>query len=358
MLAETRLGEALAPDLHAAVLDVLTCGPRQCSLTPGTQCGAAMSKQLCDHSEFRGRNLLLQTPFSRLRLLGTVAVVSLIAGVPAQAGELSVIRVADAPGDAEPPRDGGLASDGVEPPLCAPVGLSQSPWRNGQASALLCHLTDPTGDLCVGRAFQIPAGSSFVVSCVNFKVELNTSPIALTANLWLGHPLSDIEPLVLLASKAVDVPEADFGTNLAVTVDFSDDRPIMVAASGTLFVEIAVPTRDPAFGGPGGMTGISINGPRGVTGPTIARSVECGVPEYFDLAETLPSAALVLRVDGEFIPASPCPADLDLNGQVTGSDLGVLLSQWGGAGSADFDESGTVGGEDLGALLSAWGLCG
>lgn len=51
------------------------------------------------------------------------------------------------------------------------------------------------------------------------------------------------------------------------------------------------------------------------------------------------------------------PSRYDLNGDwnVNGGDLGMLLSQWGGAGSADFDGNGQVNGADLGTLLANWG---
>lgn len=52
-----------------------------------------------------------------------------------------------------------------------------------------------------------------------------------------------------------------------------------------------------------------------------------------------------------------CPADLDGDQMIDGADLGVLLLQWGGEGSADFDLSGVVDGADLGELLLAWGPC-
>jgi formylglycine-generating enzyme required for sulfatase activity len=42
---------------------------------------------------------------------------------------------------------------------------------------------------------------------------------------------------------------------------------------------------------------------------------------------------------------------------VDGTDLGVLLSQWGGAGSADLNADGFVDGVDLGVLLAGWGAC-
>lgn len=46
--------------------------------------------------------------------------------------------------------------------------------------------------------------------------------------------------------------------------------------------------------------------------------------------------------------------DLTGDGIVNGADLGLLLSNWGGAGSGDFDQNGTVDGADLGLLISAW----
>ena len=46
--------------------------------------------------------------------------------------------------------------------------------------------------------------------------------------------------------------------------------------------------------------------------------------------------------------------DLNSDGLCNGADLGLLLSQWGGSGTADFDGDGTVAGADLGLLLSYW----
>lgn len=46
--------------------------------------------------------------------------------------------------------------------------------------------------------------------------------------------------------------------------------------------------------------------------------------------------------------------DLDGDGRVSGSDLGLLLGMWGGPGAADLDGDGRVSGSDLGLLLGAW----
>ena len=54
---------------------------------------------------------------------------------------------------------------------------------------------------------------------------------------------------------------------------------------------------------------------------------------------------------------STCPSDLDGDGTTSGSDLGLLLGNWGLGGLGDLDGSGTVTGADLGLLLGAWGAC-
>lgn len=54
--------------------------------------------------------------------------------------------------------------------------------------------------------------------------------------------------------------------------------------------------------------------------------------------------------------ATACPADLDADGNVGGTDLTALLAAWG-TSSADIDGDGTTSGTDLTALLAAWGPC-
>ncbi len=67
-----------------------------------------------------------------------------------------------------------------------------------------------------------------------------------------------------------------------------------------------------------------------------------------------------LCVSGTFAvaTASNCPCDLDADGVVGGSDLGLLLSAFGSAfGRADINADGIVNGNDLGLMLAAWGPC-
>ncbi len=56
---------------------------------------------------------------------------------------------------------------------------------------------------------------------------------------------------------------------------------------------------------------------------------------------------------------TPCPADLDGNGNIEHPDLVTLIDQWGtkSAGPPDFDGDGVVAVPDLLALLANWGPC-
>ena len=52
-----------------------------------------------------------------------------------------------------------------------------------------------------------------------------------------------------------------------------------------------------------------------------------------------------------------CIGDLNGDSSVDGVDLGSLLGQWGGPGTADLNSDNQVDGVDLGILLGAWGPC-
>lgn len=59
------------------------------------------------------------------------------------------------------------------------------------------------------------------------------------------------------------------------------------------------------------------------------------------------------------IECRACRSDLNGDGLVNGSDLGLLLGAWGGGEPLpDLDGNGVVDGGDLGILLGAWGPCG
>ncbi|MFO0874168.1 MAG: dockerin type I domain-containing protein [Phycisphaerales bacterium] len=70
----------------------------------------------------------------------------------------------------------------------------------------------------------------------------------------------------------------------------------------------------------------------------------------------------LVDADGDGVPDTCLTPDYDLNGDggVSGSDVGLLIAQWGAcpappqACSADFNADGVVDGADLGLLLGAW----
>lgn len=90
----------------------------------------------------------------------------------------------------------------------------------------------------------------------------------------------------------------------------------------------------------------------------VSVTVECGVTYYVRVGGGYGEGTLTISfvTSGAACP-SPCPADLDGNGSVGASDLGILLGAWGAGGPADLDGNGTVGSADLGILLGAWGAC-
>jgi alkaline phosphatase len=74
--------------------------------------------------------------------------------------------------------------------------------------------------------------------------------------------------------------------------------------------------------------------------------------EYLDITDMFTVIAEVLAT------ATPCPADLDGDGEVGSADVGLLLSAWGTDNvAADLDGNGVVDGADLGLLTAAWGAC-
>lgn len=62
-------------------------------------------------------------------------------------------------------------------------------------------------------------------------------------------------------------------------------------------------------------------------------------------------------VDFGSAPTKECPADLNEDGSIDGSDLAVVLGAWGSAGG-DLTGDGTTDGDDLTMILGAWGACG
>jgi hypothetical protein len=93
-----------------------------------------------------------------------------------------------------------------------------------------------------------------------------------------------------------------------------------------------------------------------ITNPLQADCNNNGVGDVCEIAAGAPD------YNGDTIPDTcQCLADLFVDRQVNGADLGVLLAFWGPVNpalpSADINRDGKVDGADLGYLLSNWGPC-
>jgi len=92
-----------------------------------------------------------------------------------------------------------------------------------------------------------------------------------------------------------------------------------------------------------------------IANPTQADCNSNGVGDVCEIAAGAPD------FNRDTIPDTcQCLADLFVDHQVNGADLGIVLSQWGPANAntvSDMNRDGQVNGADLGYLLGAWGPC-
>ncbi len=102
--------------------------------------------------------------------------------------------------------------------------------------------------------------------------------------------------------------------------------------------------------------------PSCVTNTTIS-PVGCGSETYFyDVVFTATDAVGLSASEQVFLypdcnGSLQCPADLNRDEVVDGSDLSSLLANWNGSGVGDINFDGLVDGSDLAAVLAGWGPC-
>ncbi|MDZ4829060.1 MAG: hypothetical protein SGJ09_02540 [Phycisphaerae bacterium] len=116
------------------------------------------------------------------------------------------------------------------------------------------------------------------------------------------------------------------------------------------------------------------NGSSWVTLETVTENANAWVFRSFKVSDFVaPTATMKLRwqasdlgsgslveagVDDFLVIGYDCTTailgDLNGDGSVSGSDLGILLGGWGTSGPGDLDGDGIVGGADLGILLGGW----
>ncbi len=90
----------------------------------------------------------------------------------------------------------------------------------------------------------------------------------------------------------------------------------------------------------------------------IPPAVDLGATVVFGTGPGTPSTEGVGAITQPFATVTAV-GDVNADGAVDGSDLGLLLSTWGTTGAGgigDLNADGSVDGADLGLLLSAWGV--
>jgi len=150
-------------------------------------------------------------------------------------------------------------------------------------------------------------------------------------------------------------------------VTFSLSAPVQCALSGQVsafaFIGGASTISTVTLIGPGGtiLTATAVANAGQMVPLAFQGRLAAGV-YTFSASATAPSASFApfgesAAYDVSLI-VSTCLGDVNLDGAVTGADIGQLLADWGSIDSpADLDENGVVDGADLGLLLGAWGAC-
>jgi hypothetical protein len=92
-------------------------------------------------------------------------------------------------------------------------------------------------------------------------------------------------------------------------------------------------------------------------------SIRVRLPNTDCDADSIPDAA-VLKANPELdknadglMDRCQCLADITDDELVDGSDLAIVLAQWGLAGAGDVSFDGIVDGNDLAIVLASWGTC-
>jgi hypothetical protein len=100
---------------------------------------------------------------------------------------------------------------------------------------------------------------------------------------------------------------------------------------------------------------LTLFGSTGVTGNGINSAINASGQLVLRAGDSVNSINTIARIN--LAPVVACAADINGDNQVDGSDLSVVLSQWGTAGSGDINNDGNVDGSDLASMLGAWGTC-
>lgn len=234
---------------------------------------------------------------------------------------------------------------------------------------LLCSAANPTISYCdfVGNTAAGNGGGIYCVSASNPAITA-TSFVGNAAG-YNGGGMSCIDtasPTIRTCQFSHNsatsfggaVDWSATGTAVLEDITFSQNTALfgagIVCGTDGLSLERCAVSNNHASAVGGGILSSAPNGPSVSDGTLCANLPDQVIGTWMDMGGTCVS-------DDCADCAGTCPADLDSNGQVSGSDLATLLGAWGPCEgldcSADIDGDGEVKGADLAILLGAWGAC-
>ncbi len=240
-----------------------------------------------------------------------------------------------------------------------------------------CAVAGPTGGTTVNSFARVFAAGTVSggISCLNFGAwaaralpeGLFFSDIPLPATIGIYRDLDGGEPRCKTADGGVDGCDLEVVWDSAIiipggvykgTINFEEPLCVDEFVNQNLVVIIDFPSLlagVPEFNVPPNSgyqlrAGGNAAGPGGITYCRLSCADAAG---QYVLTETLGNFTTpwLVELNGDFATCdgggTPCPSDLNGDGQVGGADLGILLQNWGNP----------FGGADLGALLQSWGAC-
>lgn len=236
--------------------------------------------------------------------------------------------------------------------------------------------------MAIARFEVAPGGEAVSTVWYPFSPIGSGSPDVIRIGIWRDDSGSGfIEDATLLAEIPARLPR---NTSQWARFDFD---PVAIGPPGTRFF-VGIASRRNSAGGPCISVYVRRNasapngGDAGWVGITSGifdfedMSRQVGGSQFitnlvsFDAPYALSVATLQMRVgpespldaDGDFALDrcdESCPGDLDGDGVVGGSDLGLLFTEWGECDgcAGDLTGDGFVLGDDLGTFFSLWGPC-
>lgn len=261
-------------------------------------------------------------------------------------------------------RFGGAVTTGVDDAafMSERDGVYQMLIRRGQA---LPGITD-------GTVFQSPNTGSISMNQAGLLVYqgilMNTDGSAATNATYVAARKPDGTHIMIIRQgdavpgvPGVTADNLNGSTSATVSesgvavfrIDLSDGGVAIGAWDESAGLRVIAKTGDTQFTGtPANQFALlsSSNGDGGAMALSTSGVLTCRISDSVNSVHTI--CKIQLGDEG-----SSCPADLDDDGDVDGTDLATLLAQWGTNGSADINGDGTVNATDLSSVLAAWGNC-